>query len=266
MTSTPSPLRDAPRPRADPARAAVRGHPATSRTRASRTCPTSPLAHRALRSGTRLLADSVTAIAAGAPCDDERRDAVVWFAEHVLREIAEHHRKEDDILWPVIAASVPAGVDLAGLSDVHGVLDAVLLRTHDALRTFATPGVQEAGALAAALTELADDLDAHIAQEEAAVFPVIREFVSEPDLARCRALFARHHPWSHAALRRRVARGARPTRPSSPRCGVPCAPASAGRGATHAVAAAPRPRRAVAATARRCRARRRDVAQLAIRA
>jgi hemerythrin-like domain-containing protein len=155
------------------------------------------LANRALRSGARVLADAVTAIAAGAPCSRERQHAIVWFAEHVLHEVAEHHRKEDDILWPVIVASAGGQVDLDELCDEHGVLDGVLHRASNLLRIFDIDGPSGARTLAAVFTELADDLDEHIARDEERLFPVIRRHVSVRDFDHCRARFALHHPSAH---------------------------------------------------------------------
>jgi hemerythrin-like domain-containing protein len=155
------------------------------------------LANRALRSGARLLADTVTAIAAGAPCPAERHDAIVWFAEHVLHEVAEHHRKEDDILWPVIVAAAGTEVDLDELCDEHGVLDGVLHRATNALRIFDTYCDMGAPTFAAVLTELADDLDEHLTRDEERLFPVIRACVPARDFEKCRAKCALHHPSAH---------------------------------------------------------------------
>jgi hemerythrin-like domain-containing protein len=155
------------------------------------------LANRALRSGARLLADAVSAIAAGAGCSQERKNAIVWFAEHVLHEVAEHHRKEDDILWPVIVDSTLGRVDLDELCDEHGVLDGVLHRATNLLRIFDTHGPSGARTFAAVLTELADDLDQHITRDEQRLFPVIRQYVSVRDFDRCRARCALHHPSAH---------------------------------------------------------------------
>lgn len=155
------------------------------------------LAHRALRSGVRMLADTVAGIAEGAPCPPERHDAIIRFAEHVLHEVAEHHRKEDAILWPVIVAAADTDVDLDELCDEHGVLDALLHRATDALRIFEAYPDLAAPWLAALLSDLANDLDAHVAREEARVFPVIREYVSVRELERCRRRFASHYPRAH---------------------------------------------------------------------
>jgi hemerythrin-like domain-containing protein len=155
------------------------------------------LIHRALRSGTRLLADAVGGIAQGQPCSRERQRAVVPFSLAVLHEITCHHEREDDTLWPVIVASVRgadgsgegAAVDLAALSDDHAVLHEVLDRAHEALPRFARDPHEGAPLLAPVLTELADLLDEHIGEEERLTFPVVRRYVSAADLARCERLF-----------------------------------------------------------------------------
>jgi hemerythrin-like domain-containing protein len=147
------------------------------------------LIHRALRSGTRLLADATTGIAAGAPCSRERSRAIVQMSLAVLHEITNHHQREDDVLWPVIVASAGDAVDLDPLSDDHTVLHEVLGRAQEALPEFARDPNAGAPLLAPVLTELADLLDEHIAEEEAQVFPVIREHVSAEDFARCERQF-----------------------------------------------------------------------------
>src|SRR3954468_20679882 len=76
------------------------------------------LIHRGLRSGSRELAAAATAIGRGAPCPPAppaRRDTYGAFATEVLHEIPLHHTREDDVLWPVIAASAGAVVDLEPL-------------------------------------------------------------------------------------------------------------------------------------------------------
>ncbi|WP_448625947.1 hemerythrin domain-containing protein [Geodermatophilus sp. URMC 64] len=146
------------------------------------------LIHRALRSGTRDLADAAVSIGRGAPCSAVRGDAYVRFATEVLHEIHSHHSREDDVLWPVIAASAGAAVDLEPLTDDHAELQAVLARAEEALAAFAAD-VSAAAPLGAVLTELADLLDEHIVEEEAEVFPVIREHVSAADFAACEKRF-----------------------------------------------------------------------------
>jgi iron-sulfur cluster repair protein YtfE (RIC family) len=91
----------------------------------------------------------------------------------------------------VIAASAGAVVDLEPLTDDHTELHAVLARAEEALRAFAAAADVRAaaGPLGAVLTEMADLLDEHIVEEEAEVFPVIREHVSAKDFAACEKRF-----------------------------------------------------------------------------
>ncbi len=147
------------------------------------------LVHSALRSGCRLIADATTAIAAGSPCPPVRHRAVVRFAAAVLDEVHVHHSREDDVLWPVIAASAGAHVDLEPLSDDHAELQRVLDRAQAALARFEIAGPALAAPLADLLTRLADDLDEHVEEEEREVFPVLRRFVSAGDLTRAEARF-----------------------------------------------------------------------------
>src|SRR4051794_21637237 len=95
------------------------------------------LIHRALRSGARMLAAAASDIADGDPCSRQRQRAIVQVALAVLHEITHHHQREDDVLWPVIAASADGAVDLEPLSDDHTELHEVLERADAALPQFA---------------------------------------------------------------------------------------------------------------------------------
>ncbi len=93
-----------------------------------------------------------------------------------------HHAAEDDVLWPVLAASAGPHVDLAELSDDHAALDPLLHRIRAGAETFRSARDEDAAtALAVDLAELRDLLAEHIADEEAAVLPVIEEHVSVAD-------------------------------------------------------------------------------------
>ncbi|GGL90669.1 hemerythrin domain-containing protein [Nakamurella endophytica] len=159
------------------------------------------LIHRALRSGTRLLAVAVTSVADGAPCDDARRAAIGTFADHVLTELHQHHTKEDDVLWPVIAVSAGPHVDLDPLTDDHAELHQLLEQATSALAGFrAAPAADlrtAAAALGRILTTVADELDEHIEDEEATVFPVIRTYVSHADFAHCERKFRKDAKLGH---------------------------------------------------------------------
>jgi hypothetical protein len=154
------------------------------------------LTHRAMRSGTYLLAGVLAEAATYSP---ERHRAVAYFTGHVLAEISAHHHKEDDVLWPVIAASAAGRVDLTALSGDHAALEAVLVRADAALGRFrADRGA--ADELGEVLTGIAGELDEHIADEEATIFPVMREHVSAADFARCEKLFQRGVKPGHLAF------------------------------------------------------------------
>ena len=99
-------------------------------------------------------------------------------------------------MLPVIVASVRArddDVDLGGLVDDHAELARLLAEIERALPRFAAD-VANAGPLAAGFTRLADLLDEHIVDEEAQAFPVVLEYVSAEDFARCEEMFRRGVP------------------------------------------------------------------------
>ncbi len=155
------------------------------------------LIHRALRSGCHLLADAVTGIAAGDPCPPDRHRAILWFAGHVLGELHTHHTKEDDILWPVIAVSAGPHVDLEPLTDDHTALHQLLEQVNSAVKCFAADHRSGAVDLSAKLAVLAAELDEHIADEEATVFPVIRTYVSHRDMEKCEKQFQKKATLPH---------------------------------------------------------------------
>ena len=66
-------------------------------------------------------------------------------------------------------------MELADLSDDHVELHAVIGRAERALPDFARDPATGAAAFGAVMTEMADLLDEHIAEEEREVFPVIRD-------------------------------------------------------------------------------------------
>jgi hypothetical protein len=157
------------------------------------------LIHRALRCAPRTLARALRSESTR-PGDDRHR-AAVRFGRAVLAEIHSHHRREDDVLWPVIAASAGAAVDLRPLTDDHETLAPLLALVDRALDDHERVADDATSArLADALTTLADLLDAHIADEEAAVFPVIRTYVSAEDFAQCERRFRKGTSIRHMAF------------------------------------------------------------------
>ena len=99
-------------------------------------------------------------------------------------EIVNHHRVEDDDVWPLLEAVAGDLTALVALTEDHERLDPLLARAGDlAAADTATPE------LAAVLHELADLLARHVADEERDVFPIITERVTVEDYARLQERF-----------------------------------------------------------------------------
>ncbi|WP_433784091.1 hemerythrin domain-containing protein [Actinomycetospora sp. CA-101289] len=101
----------------------------------------------------------------------------------VTAEIVNHHRVEDDDVWPLLEAVAGDLTALVALTEDHERLDPLLARAGDLAGGTATPE------LAAVLHELADLLARHIADEERDVFPIIAERVTVEDYARLQERF-----------------------------------------------------------------------------
>jgi len=141
------------------------------------------LTHRAMVTDTRRLAELTAPIAQRRlPCGPKRAKAVARYVELMCDSIHHHHTMEDDVLWPVIEASAGDFIDLTELTEDHAALDPRLdrLRVHAA--AFGRSADPEmARPLAAGLADLHRLLEAHIADEERDLFPVIRRYVSLKD-------------------------------------------------------------------------------------
>jgi hemerythrin-like domain-containing protein len=105
------------------------------------------------------------------------RDYLVTFGA----ELHEHHSREDDIAWPMIAASAGAAVDLTPLTEDHAVLAPLIDTMVRIAAAFAADPAAHVQALAVSLGELSDLLHEHIPEEERDVLPVISRYVSVPD-------------------------------------------------------------------------------------
>jgi iron-sulfur cluster repair protein YtfE (RIC family) len=131
--------------------------------------------HRAIRGDLRRLAASLAEIAGhGAPPSQTR--AIGRYTAALLAEIRAHHESEDEVLWPVIAATAGQAVDLAPLTDDHRAIEAAASRASRALASFRT----QPGALAElheSVTDLRDMLDEHIADEEEQILPAMRRYL-----------------------------------------------------------------------------------------
>ncbi|MEO3783155.1 hemerythrin domain-containing protein [Actinocorallia sp. B10E7] len=147
------------------------------------------LAHRALRGEVRKLAE-FTARQGGSFLPPGQEAALRRFLAFLMKEVHSHHVKEDEVLWPVIAASAGAAVDLAPLTEEHREIDPCVDRI------LASSGRERARALA----ELADLLDEHIVEEERALFPVMLRYVSAEDFAACEKKFQADTSLGHMKL------------------------------------------------------------------
>lgn len=139
--------------------------------------------HRAIRQDLRRLTACLGQIAArGAP--PRRSRALCRYTVALLAEIRAHHHNEDDILWPVIAATAGPAVDLTPLTDDHQEIQAAVGRASQALASFrAEPGT--VGELHASVSELRDMLDEHIADEEEQILPAMRRYLTAPAYRWC---------------------------------------------------------------------------------
>jgi len=144
------------------------------------------LMHRALRSGTRMLAEAVDGIARDDACDRPRQRGIVEFACAVLTEVRAHLERADAAVYRLAVVSSDEWADLAPLSADHAELERLLQQVWSALPVFARCASTGAPLLAPALAELAGRLEAHLAAEEAIVFPRLRAHVTGTELERCR--------------------------------------------------------------------------------
>src|SRR3954452_12710642 len=95
------------------------------------------LMHRALRSGTRMLAEALDGIARDDVCDRRRQGGIAQFARAVLAEVARHLEQEDAALYRLVVVSAEEWGGLAPLSRDHAELERLLRRARSALPVFA---------------------------------------------------------------------------------------------------------------------------------
>jgi hypothetical protein len=131
------------------------------------------VAHRAIGQD---LGRLVASAAELAPFARGRDLAIRRYSAALLTQIRAHHRYEDEIVWPVIAAAAGQAVDLTPLTDDHQAIEAAARRASRALRSDGEPD-PALGELRKALAELRDMLGEHIADEERQVFPVMRRYL-----------------------------------------------------------------------------------------
>jgi hemerythrin-like domain-containing protein len=138
------------------------------------------LAHRIMRGDLHRLTATAERLAAGEPCDARRAKALTGWVATLADEIHHHHTVEDELTWPLIERSAGTTVDLTVLSDDHRALDPLLDDLRRAAAGFLDAPVypQRVAVLADALARVRDELDEHIENEEAELFPVIERYVA----------------------------------------------------------------------------------------
>lgn len=151
------------------------------------------LMHRAIRDGLRLLPDATAAVG---PADREPLRAVQQWFGFIARAIHHHHRAEDDVLYPLIAARDPSFVaERTRLEVDHRQLDPAIAGIVAALRQLATtpaagfPVARDA--LVAAARSLHAQMVDHLDREEAALIERMKHIFTDDDLARAEREMAR---------------------------------------------------------------------------
>lgn len=116
-------------------------------------------------------------------CTPGRARAISQYIELLCDSIHHHHTTEDEVLWPVITASVGSHVDLGELTDDHAALEPrlVQLRARAAAFRLSNGDRRVAFVMAIELAELLALLTGHINDEELEVFPLITDHVSVTD-------------------------------------------------------------------------------------
>jgi hemerythrin-like domain-containing protein len=150
------------------------------------------LVHATLRKGA---SDLQTAAARfGAANQDPQVVLRLWgFYERGLRQ---HHKGEDDVIFPLAASREPDFADIESeLRKEHEAIDVLLAAADGAfgeLRTGATSG--RAAAAGRALGELDEALSRHLAHEETAALPIIVRVIPEAEMSKIEKGFLREIP------------------------------------------------------------------------
>jgi hemerythrin-like domain-containing protein len=140
--------------------------------------------HRAIRQDLARLATLLEAIAERDLAPGQAR-AVGRYIEELLAAVRAHLAHEDEIIWPVIAATARQAVDLTPLSDDHQAIAAACDRARHALASFVAGPATHSATLRASVSHLRDLLDEHIAEEEAQLFPAMRRYLAAPAYRWC---------------------------------------------------------------------------------
>ena len=141
--------------------------------------------HQAVRREFRLLAE----LASWAPADDAVRAAeLTAHADLLARVLLQHHATERELLWPALFRGLPSREE-DGARDAVGywtsraaLLDHMLRDLSTVARQWAvarTAGARDA--FARACTRVASTIDAHLAEEERALHPLLARYLTDAE-------------------------------------------------------------------------------------
>ncbi|MCU1351905.1 MAG: Hemerythrin cation binding domain protein [Acidimicrobiales bacterium] len=145
--------------------------------------------HDAFRRDTGRLVAALAALAgrdrseAASPADAA---AVQTYWETFLAELHDHHRVEDDEVYPQVEAvlGAPATVVVAAMSAQHATLTDALDATAAAIAALSADPTPDAAARALAVaTRLSEVVTGHLDDEESRAVPLIRAALDEPFMA-----------------------------------------------------------------------------------
>jgi len=149
--------------------------------------------HRAIRADVARLAALLAGLGDQRPRPGQAR-ALCGYTSAVVAALRRHERDEDEIIWPLIAATARQAVDLAPFSDDHKAIDALSGQVTRLLPGLPAGPAGCAATVGALASELALLLDEHIAEEEAQLLPAMRRYLPAEACRWCERRIARRTP------------------------------------------------------------------------
>jgi hemerythrin-like domain-containing protein len=160
------------------------------------------LIHQSLRADAARLAATIAALS---PHDrTDRVPGIQTFFGHYREQLAMHHRHEDELFFPALAARVGADkMHLGVLASQHDALDAALHAVSDGLAALADPagdfGTDHATA-ASALSAMSRLLAAHLTLEEQTALPLYESEMPAAEHRKLEAKARKATPWPAATF------------------------------------------------------------------
>jgi hypothetical protein len=140
------------------------------------------LIHQSLRTGAARIAADITALSLGNRL--ARLPGIQAFFGRYRAQLAIHHRHEDELFFPALAATTGAGrIQLTELTGQHERPGAAVQAVHDRPADLAGDFTTDRGKAASALSVMATLLRAHLTLEEQAAPPLLAQEIP-----------AEHHP------------------------------------------------------------------------